>query len=45
MRFLGYVVLSQSIQIKDDKIEVVSNWPELKSVQNIQVFIGFANFY
>ena len=27
------------------KIEVVKDWPEPKSVCNIQVFLGFANFY
>ena len=27
------------------KIEIVKDWPELKSVRNIQVFLGFANFY
>ena len=31
--------------MEDERIEVVKNWPEPKSVQNIQVFIGFANFY
>ena len=45
MQFLGYVVLTQSIRIEDKKIEVIRNWPELKSVRDIQVFIGFANFY
>ena len=45
MRFLGYVILSQGIWMKDEKIEVVNNWPEPKSVQDIQVFISFANFY
>ena len=45
VQFLGYVILSQSIRIEDEKIEAVRNWPEPKSVQNIQVFIGFANFY
>ena len=43
--FLEYIISSQSIQIKDEKIEVVKNWPEPKLVQDIQVFIGFANFY
>ena len=28
-----------------EQIEVVRKWPEAKSVQNIQVFLGFANFY
>ena len=31
--------------MEDERIEVVRNWPELKSIQDIQVFIGFANFY
>ena len=45
VRFLGYVVSAQRIRIKDEKIEAVRNWSELKSIQDIQVFIGFANFY
>ena len=28
-----------------EKIEVVKDWSELKSVEDIQVFLGFANFY
>lgn len=31
--------------MEDKKIEVVKNWSELKSVQDIQAFIRFANFY
>ena len=27
------------------RIEVVKDWPEPKSVRNIQIFLGFANFY
>ena len=27
------------------RIKVVKEWPEPKSVQDIQVFLGFANFY
>ena len=27
------------------RIKIIKNWPELKSVCNIQVFLGFANFY
>ena len=43
--FLGYVVLSKRINIEAKKIEVIKNWSKLKSVYNIQVFLGFANFY
>ena len=28
-----------------ERIKIVEDWPELKSVQDIQVFLGFANFY
>lgn len=45
VRFLGYVLSAQKIQIEDERIEAVSNWLEPKSMGNIQVFLGFANFY
>ena len=31
--------------MEDEKIEVVRNWPEPRSVRDIQVFLSFANFY
>ena len=31
--------------MKAKKLEVVKKWLEPKSVQDIQVFLGFANFY
>ena len=43
--FLGYVVLSKGIGMEAERIEIVKGWPEPKSVCNIQVFLGFANFY
>ena len=36
---------SKGIGIEAKKIEVVKEWPEPKSVRDIQVFLGFANFY
>ena len=43
--FLEYILSAQRVQIKDEKIEAMRNWPEPKSVRDIQVFLGFANFY
>ena len=43
--FLGYVISSHGIQIEDKKIKAVKNWPEPKSVWDVQAFIDFANFY
>ena len=31
--------------MKAKRIEVIKDWPDPKSVRNIQVFLGFANFY
>ena len=45
VRFLGYVVSTQGVRMEDERIEAVKSWPEPKSVRDIQVFIGFANFY
>ena len=45
VRFLGYFVLAQKVKMDDEQIEIVKNWPEPTSVRDIQVFIGFANFY
>ena len=43
--FLRYVVLLKKISIKAKRIKVVKSQLKLKSVCNIQVFLGFANFY
>ena len=45
VRFLGYVVSSKRISIEAEQIEVVRKWLEPKLAQDIQVFLGFANFY
>ena len=43
--FLGYVMSAQGVQIEEERIDVIKNWPEPKSIHNIQVFLDFANFY
>ena len=43
--FLEYVVSSKGISLEAERIEVMKDRPESKSVCNIQVFLGFANFY
>ena len=43
--FLGFMVLSQGISMKEEKIEIFKAWPKLKSIKDIQVFLGFANLY
>ena len=43
--YLKYLVSSKGISIEFQKIKVVKERPELKSVQDIKVFLGFAKFY
>ena len=43
--FLGYIVSFKGISIEDKKIEVVKEFPKLKLIWDIQVFLSFANFY
>ena len=43
--FLGYVVSAHGVRIEEERIDAVKNWPEPKSMHDIQVFLGFANFY
>ncbi len=45
VRFLGYIVSHQGIQMEEKQIKAVRDWPEPQSVRDIQVFLGFANFY
>ncbi|SPC63847.1 uncharacterized protein UHOD_11348 [Ustilago sp. UG-2017b] len=43
--FLGFVVSDQGVSMDPSKTEVITNWPVPKSVHDVQVFLGFCNFY
>ena len=45
VRFLGFVISRDGIRMEEEKINTVKKWPESQSVWDIQIFIGFANFY
>ena len=45
MRFLGYIISYQGISMEEEQIKAVHDWPKPQSVRDIQVFLGFANFY
>ncbi|SOV04806.1 uncharacterized protein UDID_17198 [Ustilago sp. UG-2017a] len=44
-KFLGFVVSDQGVTMDPSKTEVITNWPVPKSVHDVQVFLGFCNFY
>ena len=43
--FLGYLVSDHGVRMDPKKVDAVLSWPTPKSVYDIQVFLGFANFY
>ena len=45
MRFLGYIISHQGIQIEKEQIKAIYDWSKLQLICDIQVFLGFANFY
>ena len=45
LRFFGYVVTSQGIEVDPAKIEAIENWPQPKTVTQVRSFLGLAGFY
>jgi len=43
--FLGYVVATDGVTMHEKKVESIKWWKAPASVKDIQIFIGFANFY
>ena len=43
--FLEFVVSTSGINIKNNQVESILNWLKLRLHRDIQVFLGFTNFY
>jgi hypothetical protein len=43
--FLGYVISKEGIEMAQDKVQYIRDWERPKSLQDVQSFIGFMNFY
>jgi hypothetical protein len=43
--FLRFIVTTEGIEPDPAKVDTVAKWPTPKSFREIQVFLGFANFY
>lgn len=43
--FLGYVINPQGISMSEEKTKAIKEWPAPTSKHDIQVFMGFCNFY
>jgi len=45
VEFLGYIVGIDGVTMSERKVESVMNWRAPRLVKELQIFIGFANFY
>ena len=45
VKFLRFIVSTDSITINLQRIEIIENWLILKSFYEVQIFLEFANFY
>jgi len=45
VEFRGYIVKTSGVTMNDRKLKSVQNWALRRLVKEVQIFIGFANFY
>jgi len=43
--FLGFIISSDGIGMESDRISTIEDWPTPKSIRDVQVLLGFTNFY
>jgi transposase InsO family protein len=45
VEFLGYIISDKGVSMDPSRVETVAKWAEPKTYREIQVFLGFCNFY
>ena len=45
VQFLRFYISVKGITMETPKVQAIKDWPMPKSVNDIQIFLGFANFY
>jgi hypothetical protein len=43
--FLGFVLFLKDVSLANNIVQAILDWESLKSAKDVQVFLGFANFY
>jgi len=43
--FLGFVITPKGVGMESDRISTIKDWPTPKSIRDVQVLLGFTNFY
>ena len=45
VEFLGFIVSTQGVAMDSRRVDTIRDWPQPKTYRDVQVFLGFANFY
>lgn len=43
--FLGFILTTEGVKMEPSRLSTISEWPEPTTHREIQVFLGFTNFY
>jgi hypothetical protein len=43
--YLRFIISPEGIAIEEDRVRTIRTWPEPKSVREVRIFLGFANYY
>src|SRR6266436_5797909 len=45
VEYLGFILSPKGLQMDPTKVSMIQDWPKPWKVQDVQAFLGFANFY
>ena len=45
VEFLGHIVTAEGIRVQSGKIDAVKDWPQPRTVTELQQFLGLCNYY
>ena len=45
VEYLGFIIDKEGIHVDPERVKTISEWPRPKTYRDIQVFLGFCNFY
>jgi hypothetical protein len=45
VKFCGHIIGNGTVQVMQDKIQAINNWPQPRTVHHIRQFLGLASYY
>jgi hypothetical protein len=43
--FLGYVISAKGLEVDEEKVKAIKEWPTSKLITEVRNFLGLASFY